>query len=73
MCEWEKKGCTVCRKLWETGEQPPRIGISLFRQSYLHRCDSCGCYWEQSERHADQITTEQASMYFENLFQGKHK
>lgn len=73
MSSWETKGCPVCRRLWETGEQPKRIGISLTRQSYLHQCDICGSYWEQSERHADQITAEQALTYFKNLLNEKDK
>ena len=73
MSAWDTKGCAICRRLWETGEQPMRIGISLARQSHLHQCDICGSYWEQSERHADQLTSEQAHTYFGNLFHGKDK
>ena len=64
MSSWEDKGCLVCRRKWETGEQPNRLGINFARNAYLHRCDVCGTYWEQYERYADTISVEDAAIYY---------
>ena len=64
---WEDKGCPVCRRKWETGEQPRRLGISLTRQTYLHQCDECKTFWEQRERYADVITSEEAKLFYPEL------
>ena len=64
MSSWEDKGCFVCRRKWETGEPPNRLGINLARNAYLHWCDVCGTYWEQYERYADTISVEDAAIYY---------
>jgi len=61
---WEDKGCPICRRKWETGDQPRRLGISLERQAYLHQCDECKVFWEQRERYADVITFAEASLFY---------
>lgn len=67
MGEWETKGCDVCRRMWETGMQPPRLGISLARNAYLHKCNVCGTYWEQCERYANVISNEDAKKFYPEL------
>lgn len=67
MMPWKEKGCAFCRKMWETGEQPPRLGMSLARHTYLHQCEMCGSYWEQHERYADTITNEDAKDFYPEL------
>lgn len=64
MTSWQKKGCPVCRRQWETGQQPPRVAINRTLHSRLHRCDSCGTYWEQTERYADVISESQVRTLF---------
>lgn len=61
---WNEKGCLVCRRKWEAGDQPERLGISVARNAYLHRCEECGAYWEQYERYADVISYEDALRYY---------
>jgi len=67
MKPWESKGCPICRRMWEIGEQPHRLGISLVRQTYLHQCDVCGTYWEQHERYADAISSDEAKCFYPEL------
>lgn len=66
---WEDKGCALCRRIWETGDQPRRLGISLARQAYLHQCDECKAFWEQLERYADVITSEEAKRFYPELIE----
>lgn len=61
---WENKGCVMCRRLWETGVQPERLGMNVQRQAYLHYCNVCGSYWEQNERRADVISKEDAAQFY---------
>lgn len=70
MTSWSNKGCSVCRRQWETGEQPTRLGISFARHAYLHQCDVCGSYWEQYERYADVISIEDARNFYPDLVKG---
>jgi hypothetical protein len=65
---WESKGCAICRRQWETGEQPRRICISQERQAYLHLCEVCGSYWEQAERHAYTISEDDARSFYGTYF-----
>jgi hypothetical protein len=67
MRDWEKKGCESCRRKWETGQQPRRLGMSDERQAYLHYCDECSTYWEQFERYADVISLEDVVRYYPGL------
>ena len=71
MLRWKDKGCAVCRRMWETGEQPPRLGVSLARHAYLHRCDKCGAYWEQYERYADTISVKNAESFYPEFVRDK--
>ena len=65
--EWKTKGCPVCRKLWETGEQPPMIATSPERHAHLHRCEVCGTLWEQNERFADVISRADAAAFYPDV------
>jgi hypothetical protein len=56
MLPWQKNGCTVCRRQWETGEPPPEIAVNIRMHSSLHRCGACGTLWEQTERYAAPIS-----------------
>lgn len=71
MGHWEDKGCAFCRRLWETGIQPSRLGISLTRNTYLHRCNVCRTYWEQYERYADVISNEDARNFYPEFVEGE--
>jgi hypothetical protein len=57
---WENVGCPVCRRLWEIGQQPPLVVTNVERHIHLHRCASCGTWWEQTERFAVPISEAQA-------------
>ena len=71
MIPWERKGCPICRRMWEVRGQPPRLGVSLVRQTYLHQCEECGTYWEQHERYADTISSEEAKRFYPEFFKDK--
>lgn len=74
MGKWEEKGCVVCRRQWESGVQPPRLGLSLARNAYLHQCQACGAYWEQFERYADIISKDDAKkIYGEIVLNHNHE
>lgn len=60
MPAWEDAGCPVCRRLWETGQQPPLVATDIERHVHLHRCTSCGTWWEQTERFAVPVSDAQA-------------
>ena len=66
--EWIHKGCEVCRGLWESGRRPPQIAVSHELHSRLHRCDTCGTFWEQHERYADVITEIEARRLYPDGF-----
>ncbi|MNC77749.1 hypothetical protein D3C75_1297910 [compost metagenome] len=66
--EWEEKGCDVCRKQWESGKRPPELAVSDVLHSRLHRCSSCGEFWEQLERYADVICEQQARELYPEVF-----
>ena len=65
---WERKGCEVCRKLWESGERPPELAINFALHSRLHRCNVCGTFWEQHERFADTIEEQEARDLYPDAF-----
>ncbi|HRX83870.1 MAG TPA: hypothetical protein P5572_02495 [Phycisphaerae bacterium] len=69
MHSWQQKGCTACRRAWETGQPPPEIAIDVKGHTALHRCAECGSYWEQHERYADVITEEAARQRYPNAFE----
>lgn len=60
MPRWEEFGCPICRRLWETGEQPPLVATSIDQHVHLHRCAACGTWWEQNERSAVPISEAEA-------------
>jgi hypothetical protein len=66
--QWQKKGCPVCRALWESGQHPPELAMSIVLHSRLHRCSSCAAFWEQSERYADIISEQQARALYPEAF-----
>jgi hypothetical protein len=43
-------GCVVCREGWYRGERPRLLLTSTARQALVFRCDSCGTFWEVTER-----------------------
>lgn len=65
---WESKGCMVCRGQWEAGTPPPELVVSQERRATLHRCTVCGAFWEQFERYADVISSEDIYRYYDKLF-----
>ncbi|MGX9568028.1 hypothetical protein [Pseudomonas viciae] len=69
--EWTKKGCDVCRALWESGQRPPELAVSVVLHSRLHRCSSCGAFWEQLERYADVIGEQQARELYPEVFKSE--
>jgi hypothetical protein len=66
--EWQHKGCKVCRGLWESGERPTELAVNYPLHSRLHRCDTCGTFWEQHERYADVITENEARRLYPDAF-----
>jgi hypothetical protein len=66
--DWKQKGCPVCRGLWESGRQPPELAVSLELHARLHRCESCGTFWEQFERYADVTTESEARRLYPQAF-----
>ena len=70
MTEWEKKGCSVCRKLWERGQTPHMLAESIEHHSRLYRCDVCNALWEEYERYADVVTEEDVRNRYPFYFKG---
>lgn len=66
--KWEEKGCDICRKLWESGSNPPEIAVNYELHSRLHRCNECGTYWEQYERYADVVDANEARLNYPEAF-----
>jgi hypothetical protein len=71
MSQWKDKGCPVCRSLWESGKQPLELAVNYSTHSRLHRCPSCGTYWEQNERYADTVDPPEVQMLYPGAFQTK--
>lgn len=71
MNEWEKKGCSVCRKLWETGKTPPLLAENIENHSRLYRCNFCQSFWEEYERYADIISEAAAKLNYPHSFSGE--
>lgn len=65
---WQSKGCAACRGLWERGDHPPELATNILLHARLHRCSSCGTYWEQLERYADTIDEEDARKSYPDAF-----
>jgi hypothetical protein len=65
---WQNKGCEVCRALWESGDHPPELSVNISLHARLHRCSSCGTYWEQLERYADTINELEARERYPEAF-----
>jgi hypothetical protein len=36
------------------------LGVNLEKHARIHRCDTCGAYWDESERYAQQVSEQQA-------------
>jgi len=68
MKPWKEQGCTVCRNLWECGQQPPELEDSIGQHAKLHHCKICGAYWIQTERYAAQISEQEAREQFPTTF-----
>jgi hypothetical protein len=68
MTDWKEKGCAVCRALWESGQRPLELAVRYDLHSRLHRCSSCGAYWEQNERYADTIDEQEARRLYPDAF-----
>ncbi len=66
--EWKHKGCEVCRGLWEAGRRPPELAVSIALHARLHRCETCGTFWEQHERYADVIAESEARRLYPDVF-----
>ncbi len=69
--EWDKKGCSVCRKLWEIGQTPPMLAESIENHTRLYKCDICQTFWEEYERYADEISEESAKQRYPDSFKGE--
>jgi len=67
MKEWNQKGCSVCRRAWETGTKLPEVAVSMERHATLYRCPDCGSYWEEFERFADTITVADVRTYYPSV------
>jgi len=65
---WKEMGCPVCRRQWESGPSPPEIAVSIARQASLHRCNTCGAYWEETQRFATIIDEVEARVWFPDAF-----
>lgn len=65
---WENKGCEVCRSLWESGKRARELAVNYDMHSRLHRCDTCGTFWEQLERYADVIQEDEAKRLYPEAF-----
>lgn len=65
---WNSKGCATCREQWEAGRPPPELAVNYELHGRLHRCRSCGAYWEQSERYADVLTEDAAKQRYPGAF-----
>jgi hypothetical protein len=59
---WEQQGCEVCRAAWSTPGRPglKHLGTNFAQHAHIHRCLSCGSYWEELERYAHQISESEA-------------
>jgi hypothetical protein len=60
---WEEQGCEACRAAWSKPGRPglKHLGTNLARHAHLHRCASCGAYWEELERYAHQVSKSEAN------------
>lgn len=62
------KRLRICRRQWEEGSPPPELAVSQERRATLYRCDVCGTFWEQFERYADVVSSEDARRYYQEAF-----
>lgn len=56
--EWDRQGCAKCRTAWEQASPHAALdllGTSCVLHTRLHRCRTCGSYWEELERYAHQV------------------
>ena len=64
MDAWDRKGCTICRGKWLSGQELRKLGVSDERHASLHYCDRCTTFWEQYERYVDTISQADAAMIY---------
>lgn len=64
-------GCEVCRQGAYRGSltEPRRIAASPEGPVFLHRCETCGAYWEYDLRAARPVTAEEAAATFPQAFE----
>ncbi len=65
---WEDVGCSICRGQWERGERPRLMAESLYMHTRLYVCTGCGSYWEERERYACTIQSEEARRSYPEAF-----
>lgn len=56
--DWLEQGCPTCRTAWECASPEAALdllGMSNKLHARLHRCRTCGSYWEELERYAHQM------------------
>jgi hypothetical protein len=50
------------------GDEPQKLATSTELHAHLHRCNSCGTYWEQGERFPSEISEDEAKRDFPEAF-----
>jgi len=65
MKQWQEQGCPTCRKAWESGQRDSirYIGISFELHGRLYQCSECNAYWEELERFAHEISSDEAQAF----------
>jgi hypothetical protein len=63
--QWQQQGCPACRAAWESGLRTGLryIGVSDELHARLYQCNICRAYWEELERYAHEISSDQASAF----------
>lgn len=64
-------GCDVCRQGAYRGSltEPRRIASAADGPVFLHRCETCGTYWEYDLRAARPVTAAEAAQTFPQAFE----
>lgn len=82
MSEWMKTGCEECRNGVLSGMYSPEAAArqgrpvappsftysSIAAHAHLHRCQSCGAWWEFNTREAHVIAEDEAKTTFAEYF-----
>ena len=59
--EWKDQGCDYCRDHWFAYDGRLILLVdSIALQARLYQCPKCRCYWEESQRYAREISTDEA-------------